>query len=439
MKKIIAIILILVLTIPLFACGNQELRSPGTFYYYRTETEFSGPDSVLASEEKELHGIEDDLGAILALYCEGPDNRDLESPLPRGCTVPGYTLEGEVLKLHFGSDFAALSGVELTVAAACLARTFLPLTGAETLVLTADGALLNGETSLSLTLQELGLRDDSLDLLHGSYTVYFTTVDRRYLIGQNLSVNLPNREELPSLLLEQMFTPPQGTGLRSVMPEGCRILGVSVKDGLCTVDLSQEFDSRRFYTHTSQILSLMGIVNTLCALEEVEQVEFTIEGKLLVHYGSLTIPGPLVTDPRLVGPVRTALGERDATIYLTERLGTDLVPFPVRLRQSGALSGAELILRALLSDPGTNGLGTCIPEGTKVNSVHVEKRICRVDLSGEYLSEDANLLSASRVITASLCELDNVSAVYLTVDGKVPEGYGNGRFGMLIPTDDWFL
>lgn len=439
MKKIIAIVLILALSIPLFGCGKQELRSPGTFYYYRMETEFSGPDSVLAPEEKELHGIEDDLSAILELYCEGPENRNLESPLPRGCSVPGYTLEDNVLKLHFGTDFAALSGVELTVAAACLARTFLPLTGAETLVLTADGALLNGETSLSLTLQELGLRDDSLDLLHGSYTVYYTSVDRRYLIGQTLSVNLPNREELPRLLLEQMFTPPQGTGLRSVMPEGCRILGVSVKDGLCTVDLSPEFDSRRFFTHTSQILSLMGIVNTLCALEEVEQVEFTIEGELLVHYGSLTIPGPLVTDPRVVGPVRTALGERDATIYLTESSGPELVPFPVRLRQSGALSGAELILRALLNDPGINGLGTCIPAETKVNSVHVERRICRVDLSAEYLTDSEKLQTAARVITASLCELDEVSAVYLTVDGEVPEGYGSGCFGMLIPTDDWFL
>lgn len=439
MKKLICITLCILLATSLVGCNEEELQSPGTFYYYRAETEFSGTDGVLAPEEHELHGIEHDLAAILALYCEGPDSRELENPLPSGCSVPGFTLEGGILTLQFSQELAALTGVELTVAAGCLARTFLPLTGAEKLVLTADGALLDGETAMTLRLSDLGLQDDSLDLLHGTYTVYYTGADRRYLVGQSLSVNLSSREELPMLLLEQMRTPPTGMGLRSVLPEGCRILGVSVKDGLCTVDLSTEFETRHFYSHTGQILSLMGIVNTLCALEEIEQVEFTVDGSLLVHYGSLTIPGPLVPDERVVGPVRTALGERDGTLYLTEEGDDALIPMPTRLRQSGAFSGAEMIVRALLADPGTNGLGTCIPEGTALNSIRVERQICRVDLSKEYLSEPEKLRAAGRVITASLCELDNVSAVCITVDGAVPAEFDSRLFGVLVPSDDWFL
>lgn len=439
MKQIISWILIAMLSLSLFGCGDPELRSPGTFYYSRGETAFSGTDGVLAPEQRELYGIEEDLDAILALYWEGPESRDLESPLPSDCKVPRYTLEDGVLKLHFQKDFASLNGVELTVAAGCLARTLLPLTGAKQLILTADGALLGGETSMTLTLEDLGLRDNSLDLLHGTYTVYYTGVDRRYLIGQSLSVNVPNREELPMLLLEAMFTPPAGTGLRSVLPEGSRLLGVSVKDGLCTVDLSAEFDSRRYYTHLGQILSLMGIVNTLCALDEIDQVEFMVDGALLIHYGSLTIPGPLVPDERLLGPVRTGLGERDATIYLTESSGPELVPFPVRLRQSGSISHAELILRTLLSDPGTNGMGTCIPKDTTLNSIVVEDGICRVDLSVEYLTEPEHLLASGRVIAASLCQLEEVSSVYITVEGIVPEGYESSFFSPLIPENDWFL
>lgn len=439
MKKTICVILAIVLVIGLFGCADQELQKPGTFYYYRNDTTFSGTDGVLAPEKRELGGIEGDLDAILALYCSGPDSRELTNPLPTGCAVPRWTLEDNVLKLHFSQDFAALSGVELTIAAGCLARTFLPLSGAEKLILTADGALLNGETALSLSLSDLRLRDNSLDLLHGTYTVYYTGVDRRYLIGQSLSVNLPNREELPALLLEKMFTPPAGMGLRSVLPEGTRVLDVRVDDGLCTVDLSHEFDTRRFYTHTGQILSLMGIVNTLTALEEIDRVELTVEGSLLIHYGALTVPGPLVPDSRVVGPVRTALGERDITIYLTESTDGALVPMPTRLRQSGAVSQPELIMRTLLQDEGTNGLGTRIPAGTVLNSIRVESRICFVDLSAEYLGVPENLLASGRVIAASLCTLDNVYSVFITVDGVVPEGYESNWFSRLIPEDSWFL
>lgn len=439
MKRSICIILCILLTAALFGCGDPELRSPGTFYFYRNDTAFSGTDGVLAPEPRELNGIREDLDAILELYCSGPLSDDLSNPLPTGCAVPRWTLEDTILKLHFGQDFAVLSGVELTIAAGCLARTFLPLTGCDKLILTADGALLNGETAMQLTLSELGLRDDSLDLLHGTYTVYYTAVDRRYLIGQSHSVNLSSRDELPALLLERMFTPPAGTGLRSVLPEGSRILGVTVRDGLCTVDLSPEFDTRRFYSHTGQILSIMGIVNTLTALEEIDQVEFTIDGSLLIHYGSLTIPGPLLPDSRVVGPVRTALGERDGTIYLTENTAGALIPMPTRLRQTGALSQPELVMRTLLIDPGTNDLGTWIPKGTVLNSIRVENQICHVDLSVEYLTVPENLLASGRVIAASLCELDGVSGVSITVDGIVPEGYDRSLFGVLTPRDDWFL
>ena len=439
MKKIISCILILALSASLTACGTEELQSPGLFYYYRSEPAFSGSDGVVAPEQVELQGIEGDLTALIARYCQGPQSRELENPLPRGCAAPKYTLEENTLKLHFSEEFAALTGVELTVAAACLARTFLPLTGAEKLILTAEGALLGGETAMTLSLSDLGLRDDSLDLLHDTFTVYYTDTDRRYLIGHSISLNLSNREELPMLLLEQLFTPPPSSGLRSVMPEGCRLLGVTVRDGLCTVELSPEFETRRFYSHIGQILSIMGIVNTLCALEEIDQVEFLIDGTLLIHYGAMTIPGPLVADPRVVGPVRTGLGERDVTIYLTAPSGPELIPLPTRLRLSGAVSVAETLMTALLSDPYTNSVGTCIPEGTALNSIRVDAGICRVDLTAEYLSQPELLLAAGRVIAASLCELEEITAVFITVDGAIPEGFDAGLFGPLIPSDDWFL
>lgn len=437
MRRILALLLCICLGASLFGCAEEELKDPGMFYYYRTDTAYSGTDGVIAPEERELAGIRDDLDALLECYCQGPERPELENPLPQGTGAPSWTLRDGVLTLDFASGFAALSGIELTVAAGCLARTFLELTGAETLVLTAGGALLDGETALTLTKDTMLLRDDSLDLLHGEFTVYYTDADRRYLIGQSVSLNLSSREELPILLLEQMLDAPSGTALRAVIPEGTRIRSVTVEDGLCSVDLSAGFESRRFYSHTSQLLSLLGIVNCLTALGEIDQVEFSVEGSLLVRYGSLSISGPMSADSRLIGPVRTGLGERDATIYLTQ--GSGLIAIPTRLRQTGAVSQPELVLRTLLSDPGTNGFTTCIPAGAKLNSIRVEKRICHVDLSAEYLDSPEDLVWAGRVITASLCELDSISAVRITVDGAVPEGFDSAIFGVLTPENDWFL
>lgn len=438
MKRLTAIFLLIALTAGLFGCQTRELRSPTNFYYSRIDPRFAGTDGIIAPEVRELAGMEKDFDAILELYFRGPQSRDLENLIPQSCPVPQWERSGDNLHLHFTQELADLSGVELTLASACLARTFLELTGCDTLVLTAEGRRLNGETSMVLTLDSLSLRDDSMDRLWGEHTVYYTDHTRRYLIGQSFSSDLTNPEELPGLLLEQMLQPPEGTELRSLIPAGTQIRSIRLADGLCSIDLSQKFVSNRFYSHTGQLLTLAGIVNTLCNISSIDRVEFYVEGDLLVHYGALSISGALLPDERSIGPVRTGLGELEATIYLAHGQQTGLFPVPVRLRQTAGLSQAALMMQLLLEDSGRNGLETRINAGTRLNSIRVEKRICHVDLSEEFL-DGSDLTWAARVITASLCTLEGISAVHITVDGTVPDGYDPHIFGVLTPKDAWFL
>lgn len=438
MRRLTAIFLLIAMTAGLFGCQSGELQTPDTFYYCRTEPIFSGTNGVIAPEQRDLADLDGDLDAILALYLQGPISQDLEDPLPDGCPAPAWELTEDTLSLHFSPELAQLSGMDLTLAASCLARTFLELTGAGTLILTAEGKLLNGETALILTREQLMLRDDSLDQLRGEHTVYYTGADRRYLIGHSINLDLSNREELPSLLLEQMLTAPEGTELRSLIPAGTKLRSVTVADKLCTVDLSREFENRRFYSNTAQLLSLMGIVNTLCNLSEIDRVAFQVEGDPLVHYGALTLSDALVPDERCIGPVRTGLGEWDATIFLAHGRQAGLYPMPTRLRQSAAVSTPALMMRALLEDSGLNGLDTRIPAGTTLNSIHVEEQLCYVDLS-EHFAQTSDPTWAVRVIVASLCTLEDISAVRISVNGAVPEGFDPQLFGVLTPKDAWFL
>ena len=429
----------MILALGLFGCEQPELRVPGTFYYLRTETAYSGPDGIFAPEQRELEGIREDLGAIVDLYCRGPVTDGLESPLPPEAVLLSHSLENDVLTLSFSAELAQLDGIELTAAAGCLCRTFLELTGARKLILRADDALLDGQTSMVLSSGDLELQDNSLDRLMQDFTVYYTDLDRRYLIAQQIDLDPSDQESIPLQLLELLLTPPSGSSLRSALPAGTRIKGVSVADGLCTVELSAEFEGRRFYALTSQVLSLMSMVNTLTALPEIQRVEFVCEGSLLIRYGALSIPEPLIRDERCIGPVRTGLGEQDVTIYLSQGEEGRLLPMPTRLRQTGAVSQAELIVRCLLQDPGTNGITSRIPADTQLNSATITEGVCYVDLSAQYLSSPADLRWAGRVIAASLCALPEVEQVQILVDGAVPADFDPEWFGPLAPNTDWFL
>lgn len=439
MKKLISILLALSLLLSLTACGPEEPQVPGNFYYYRLETVYGGSDGVIVPEVRELKDIEHDIGAILDLYCQGPVSRELECILPQGTVAQGWYLDGKKLTIRLSSEFAMLTGVELTIACACLTRTMLELTEATSVTINAGGSLLDGQSAITMTADQLSLQDDSLERLRADFTVYYADDQRRYLIGQSISMSLTDRSALPQMLLEQMLQPPENSGLYSVLPYGTRIRSVSVDDGLCTVDLSQEFELDRLSTLNAQLLSLIGVVNTLTQLDEIDQVEFAVEGSLLIRYGELRISGPMTSDDRFLGPVRTALGEQDITLYLAHGSEQLLVPIPFRLRRTAALSQEELILLALLNDSGNNDFSSCIPSGTQLNSIRVENGICHIDLSAEYLSEPEKLLWAGRVIAASVCTSEQILAVNITVEGAVPEDLDRRLFGVLAPDSDWFL
>ena len=437
MKRLICLLLTLSLLLP--GCSQPELRLPGTFYYPRSETAYEDSSGVIAPEQRELAGISEDLEAIVEHYCAGPLEPGLENPLPPGTSLQSYSLLDHVLTLQFNDALAKLSGIELTVAAGCLAQTFLPLTDADVLILSADGALLGGSASLSLALEDLSLRDANLDLLHREFPVYYASTDRRYLIRQTVNCQNASLEEMTMYLLEQLLTPPAGSGLRSALPAGTRFLSVTVAEGLCTVDVSQEFDSRRFYAMSAQCLSLLSVVNTLTTLEEIDRVEFTVEGNLLIRYGSLSITEPLARDERCIGPVRTSLGEQDATMYLVHGEEGHLVAIPARLRPTASTTQPELMVRAILDDPGTDGIRSCISPGTQLLSARIDDGICVVDLSSEYLAQPEQLAFSGRVLAATLCTLDGVSGVQILVNGTVPSNFDSNLFGILVPEDDWFL
>ncbi|HEY8705234.1 MAG TPA: GerMN domain-containing protein [Gaiellaceae bacterium] len=73
-------------------------------------------------------------------------------------------------------------------------------------------------------------------------------------------------------------------GLSSTVPSGSRLLGLTVKDGLATVDLSSRFASGG--GSASMNARLAQLVYTLTAVAGVERVNLHLEGRLVRVFSS---------------------------------------------------------------------------------------------------------------------------------------------------------
>ena len=161
MKRLLCLLLCALL---LAGCATSErIVSPGLFYYPRAEVSY-GEGGVIGSEERETAGHEVDYFFLMAQYLHGPLDPALRSALPRNTVLLSAEVDGTLLKLTFTQDLAELSGLDLTIACACVTLTCISLFHVEQVRIQANGALLDGEPSITMDESCLILVDQSTQM-----------------------------------------------------------------------------------------------------------------------------------------------------------------------------------------------------------------------------------------------------------------------------------
>lgn len=158
MKRLICMILIAVLLAVFPGCSEADGDSV-SFYYLRTELSYGTEDGVIAPEARAVSGSHEDLTYLLRLYLEGPLTDMMTSPFPVGTQLISVELKEGTLLLELSGEFAALEGIDLTMAGACLASTCFALTDTEAVQITAGTS--EDKTSITLSRNSLTLLDDS--------------------------------------------------------------------------------------------------------------------------------------------------------------------------------------------------------------------------------------------------------------------------------------
>jgi spore germination protein GerM len=116
-------------------------------------------------------------------------------------------------------------------------------------------------------------------LVRTSATVFFLkSLPTRFILVP-VPVTLEGAGDPHRLALEKLFEgPPSGSGLSRVFPSGARVLALTIKDSLATVDLSSEA-TRLNVGAEGEALAIAALVNTLTKFSDVQRVRILIEGE----------------------------------------------------------------------------------------------------------------------------------------------------------------
>lgn len=162
MKKIIAFLLVMILCLSFWGCAQKDtvrIEKPVSFYYRRAEISYGSGDGVIAICISEGAGYEEDLLGLLNVYLRNSDDPAFVRTFPADSQLIKLKITDGVAEVQLNNLFARHTGIDLTIACACLSLTVMELTQVETVCISTTSATLDGAESITMTADSILLLD----------------------------------------------------------------------------------------------------------------------------------------------------------------------------------------------------------------------------------------------------------------------------------------
>ena len=182
-----------------------------------------------------------------------------------------------------------------------------------------------------------------------------------YLVREVHTV--PKSEGIAVVALNELISgTPLTEGAFKVLPADTKILGISIKDGLATVDFSPEVLNANVGAY-AEVLGIASIVNTLTEFPTIQKVQFTVEGsaeKAAYWWGHVGLEGQLL--------VRDLSDVQEPLIWVTTPTTNQ------KLASSFTLKGTAIAFEAVVNYRLTDATGAVLAEGHTMTTAGAPER-----------------------------------------------------------------
>lgn len=282
MKRLTALLLLLLLLLPA-GCAPADDTPEGISLWFISV----GEDGSIALSGQTFTGPKQ-ISPVMNALLAGPTQEGLISPIPPGTTVQDRILSGSILHLDLSREYAALTGVDLTLANYCIALTLTGLDSVEGVSISVNGSARSGILRREDVLFS-GAEEDPVEL---SAALCFLRSGGNEL-GVELRVfRLTENESAAMAVVEALIAGPGEAGLEPLLPPELEIYSARVEAGICYPDFSAALLAHVPDSEEAQKLVVRSITESLRSLGYVQAVQILVEGEPLTRYGSVDLTQP---------------------------------------------------------------------------------------------------------------------------------------------------
>lgn len=271
----------------LTGCGKQTEAKAGKVYsvYYVNKEE----TKIFPEEyQTETEGKEELLEELLAQLSTAPDKVDYVPPLSEKFELLDYSIDGEQLTLNFDTHYREMDSIREILVRAAIVRTLTQVDGISYISITIQNEPLLDNTGTAIGTMSADMFIDNAGNEINTYEkvnllLYFTNENGNRLVEENQrNVVYSSNISIEKLVVEKLIEGPTTDGVYPTINPATKIISVTVKDGICYVNLDSAFLSQP-YNVTSDV-TLYSITNSLVELPNVNKVQISINGETDILY-----------------------------------------------------------------------------------------------------------------------------------------------------------
>ena len=292
----------LCLSILLGGCGQGTIPDRNRTYIYYV----NGDGTGLVKEEYDLPGgsTKGQISAVLEELRKETESIEYKSVYPKYVRINSWELRESDLEIDFSDTYNNMDVTEELLLRAATVHTLEQIGGVDYIKFTVEGEeLRDSEGKEEGYMNHDSFVENTGSSIHtyqeGSLHLFFANETGDKLTEEIVSVRYNSNMSVEKLITEQLIKGPSMEGAYPTLPPETKILGVSVRDGICYVNFDEGFLDMDY--KISPQVRIYSVVNSIVAGGETGQVQILVNGKADATYqGSVGLEKPLSRNLEIV-------------------------------------------------------------------------------------------------------------------------------------------
>lgn len=152
-----------------------------------------------------------------------------------------------------------------------------------------------------LSSDDIKLENENSSNEERTVRLYFADSEGNKLIAEDRTITITDKQPIEQYIVNELIKGPAYSNMSAVLSADTAVISVETKDGICFVNLMASFITKNSGGSAKETLAVYSIVNSLTELDEVNSVQFLIDGKKIDEFGHFGFSEPFERNEVIIG------------------------------------------------------------------------------------------------------------------------------------------